>query len=138
METPSLREGRLLLSKNIPNILDMQNHICGPVALHIMFPEIFENKILEAFYNCTEEWPREGVSNKEFNIIISFLKLKSRVRYCGNDTTIKNLLLSNKFFIALVDRHFVVVSGGKVLDFFDTYWGSHINEKVYCYWEWLG
>ena len=128
------QEGRKLLSKSIPNVISL-NHICGPIALHIVFPNIPESKILDAFYHCCNEWPNGGVTNKEFNIVIKYLGIKN-LKYFNKRTTIGLLLRQKKeLVIALVYGHYLAISYGQILEFYDISWKNNLKEKVYCYWQ---
>ena len=130
-EYQSIVFSRQLLYKNIPNIVS-HNHTCAPVALHIMVPTTPESKLLDAFYHCCEEWPNAGVKNKEFNIVIKYLDIHC-LEYIGKETTIHYLLKQKKEkFIALIYGHYLVVSHGKIIDSYNSFFNK--NTKVYCYW----
>ncbi len=119
----------------IPNIINADNN-CALIALHLLFPKIPEDKILDAFYHCCEKWPNEGVTNKEFNIALKFLNLDKKVCYHGNETIVQLLLAhKDRAFISLVHGHFLVISFGRILEFFSCYWTNCKEAKVYCYWE---
>ena len=124
------------LIKSIPNIIDSP-HNCSLIALHLTLSKIPESKILDAFYHCCEDWPNGGVTNKEFNIVIKFLKIDSLV-YCDRETTIDSLLSKKKNFIALVYGHYLAISKNCILEYYNPYWHNNTNEKVYCYWEYKG
>lgn len=123
------------LYRSIPNIINA-DHNCALITLHLLFPKIPENKIIDAFYHCCKKWPNDGVTNKEFNIVLKFLKLNQKVRYHNKETIVRLLLArKNKAFISLVHGHFLVISFGCILEFFSSYWTQYKEAKVYCYWE---
>ena len=129
----SLKKGKQLLSKNIPNIV-FKSHSCAPIALHSIFTDIPESKLLDAFYHCCNQWPNGGVTNKEFNIVIKFLSINNLL-YLDKETTIDSLLKrKGDIFIALVYGHYLAISYGKVLEFYDSFWKDNLEKKVYCYW----
>ena len=129
-------KGREQLNKNVPEIMAI-NHNCSLIALHLILPEIPESKLLDAFYNCCRKWPNGGVSNKELNIVIKFLRIGNLV-YFDKETTLKSLLEKNGRFIALVHGHFLAISGKVILEYFDPSWNCHTGAMVYCYWEHTG
>ncbi len=110
-------------------------HDCALRALHIVLPEIPPKAIVDAFGNCCEWWPYKGVTNKEFNIVLSYLKIGDYFEYSAPDVATLDHLLQrdNDIFIALIYGHYTVVHKGHVLEE-NTIRIKMSQCKVYCYW----
>ncbi len=110
-------------------------HDCGLRALHIALPEIPLKDIVEAFGNCCEWWLYKGVTNKEFNVVLSYLKIRDRFEYSAPDAVSLDHLLQKDtdIFIALIYGHYTVIYKGYVLEQ-NTIRIKMPQCKVYCYW----
>ncbi len=99
-------------TKDIKIPMEIQgSHDCGLRALHIVLPSISIEKMKDAFTNCCEWWPYKGISNKEFNISLSYLKIKNKFDYVApQSTSLSDLMYCKKdIFIALIHGHYTVV-----------------------------
>ena len=116
-------------------------HDCGPRALIRVVPELRETQILEAFLLCSEKWPHGGVSNKEFEIALKYLKVKHH--YNSTQETLQDLLdRKPSRCVALLWGHFIAIRDGKVAgrevigqhsyQFFRT---TPSEITVYCSWS---
>ena len=80
-------------------------------------------------------WPYRGISNKEFNITLAYLKIQDTFEYVIPKTLNLSDLISHKndTFIVLVYGHYTIIKNGVCLE--KSY--SHFSEeiKVYCYWR---
>ena len=65
-----------------PTTIGAGDHDCALASLYWAAPSIPENRIVEAFGFCTDNWPYGGVTNKEFQIALKYLKAES---YCSTD-----------------------------------------------------
>ena len=107
------------------------SHDCALRALHMVCPDISIESMQHSFNICCNNWPYAGITNKEFNISISNLKIKDRFQYYDNDNIILKHLLRNKehIFIALIYGHYTVIYKGKATEYSSPY------EEIYCYWQ---
>ena len=110
-------------------------HDCGPRALYTVLPNIPIKEMVNAFTNCCDRWPYGGISNKEFNITLSHLRIKNKFQYFAPESlTLNKLIEQNKdIFIALVFGHYVVVQKGNCIE--KHYSLNPHKTKVYCYWK---
>ena len=60
-----------------PTTIGAGDHDCALASLYWAAPGIPENRIVEAFGFCTENWPYGGVTNKEFQIALKYLKAET-------------------------------------------------------------
>lgn len=127
-----------LFSRKAPNYLCIPeelngHHDCALRALYITLPNTPVESLTESFTNCCDWWPHKGVTNKEFNIALAFLKLQSRFKYVASESITLGHLVKRKkeTFIALIYGHYTVVSQGIVLDGYN----YSPTQKVYCYWK---
>ena len=111
-------------------------HDCALEALYSVVAEISEDDIIEAFTFCTENWPYAGVTNKEFNIVIKYLKLK--VEYDDSEgQTIKSLTRKKTgSHIALLHGHYIATENGQIIGR-DANIYNNPDGKVYCSWRFL-
>ena len=111
-------------------------HDCALVALYSAVPGISEDDIIDAFTFCTENWPCAGVTNKEFNIVVKYLKLK--VEYNDSVGQTINSLTQKKTgrCVALLHGHFVATENGEIIGG-DANMYNEPDSKVYCSWRFL-
>lgn len=108
------------------------DHDCALASLYWAAPRIPESQIIEAFGFCAEDWPYGGVTNKEFQIVLKFLKVENH--YCANTETLGALL--NKHpnrCVALLPYHFIAIVNGEIVGRDAQLVLSH-NTTVYCHW----
>lgn len=113
-----------------------QEHDCGLRALSTVLPELAINDIVAAFMHSCEWWPHRGVTNKEYNIALSYLNVKDKFEYVVPEgLTISDLQRDNlETYIVLLYGHYTVVCSGCVVDRFiqsDIFSSS----EVVCYWR---
>ncbi len=132
----SIRKSLNLLKKKNDNISEIPTeirgpHDCGLRALHTVLPEISVKKMIDGFTHCCEWWPYKGISNKEFNITLSYLKIKDRFEYTSNKVLKIGDLKDHKndTFIVLIYGHYTVVRNGKSLEFYSK------QTKIFCCWR---
>ena len=108
------------------------DHDCALASLYWAAPWIPENRIIEAFGYCTENWPYDGVTNKEFQIALKYLNAESC--YCADTETLGSLLdrRPNRC-VALLHGHFVAIVNGKVVGR-DARRAWNRSTTVYCHW----
>ena len=111
-------------------------HDCALVALYTAVPGISEDDIIEAFTFCTENWPYAGVTNKEFNIAVKYLKLK--VEYDDADGQTINSLAWKKTgrCVALLHGHYVATENGEIIGG-DAKIYNKSDSTVFCSWRFL-
>ena len=111
-------------------------HDCALVALYAAVPEISEDDIIAAFTFCTEDWPHAGVTNKEFNIAVKYLKLK--VEYDDSDGQTINSLTQKKTgrCVALLHGHYIATKSGAIIGR-DANIYNDPDSTVYCSWRFL-
>ncbi len=124
----------LLLTKNIPEILS-SSHNCALVALHFVLSDISEKKILEAFYNCCDKWPRGGVTHKEFNIVLRYLNIYEKFQYHDSNAKISNFQNINSPIILLIPGHFTTIYKNQIYDL--SCYNLPPETHVYRAWELL-
>ena len=109
-------------------------HDCALVALYSAVPEISEDDIIDAFTFCTENWPYAGVTNKEFNIVVKYLKLK--VEYDDSDGQTISSLTQKKTgrHVALLHGHYIATKNGKIIGG-DANIYNNLDSNVYCSWR---
>lgn len=109
-------------------------HDCSLNALMRVMPFLRKEEVKRAFSACCELWPYGGVTNREFNIVLRFLRLLGVFEYRDDDNKITNDFLKKKkeIFILLVHGHFTVVSKGKIVD---TVCFISRDAVVYCSWQ---
>ena len=97
-----------------PSMLGHGPHDCGPASLHRVVPWVSEDSIREAFLYCAETWPHGGVTNRDFQIAVKYLKLDAR--FSDVKETIGSLLAKNQArCVALLPGHYIGIIDGKVL-----------------------
>lgn len=108
-------------------------HDCALVALHNVAPKVSQDKVIDAFTYCTADWPYGGVSNKEFNIVVKYLKLK--FEYDDSDGQTIGELMQKKAnkCVALIHGHYIAIEDGKVVGR-DKIFYNESTTKVYCSW----
>ena len=105
-------------------------HDCAPVSLYRVVPWIREDQIIEAFRYCTDGWPYAGVTNKEFQIVLKYLKVDAH--YSDEEETVGYLLDRRPArCIALVPHHFIGIINGRIVGR-DA--GMSRSTTVYCHW----
>ena len=106
-------------------------HDCALVALHIVAPRVSEDEIKDAFLFSTENWPHGGVTNKEFNITLNYLKLKFEYDDSEGQTIGSLIQRKDPRCVALIHGHYIALRRGKIV-------GEHLSFnpkiKVYCNW----
>lgn len=119
-----------------PKKLGKGPHDCALVALYAAVPGISEDDIIDAFTCCAGNWPYEGVTNREFNIAVRYLKLK--VEYDDSDGQTVNSLTQKKTdkCVALLHGHYVAMKKGKIIGK-DTNIYNNSKTKVYCSWRFI-
>ena len=97
-----------------PSMLGHGPHDCGPASLYRVVPWLSEETIREAFLYCAEAWPHGGVTNRDFQIAVKYLKLDSR--YSDIKETVGSLLAKNPArCVALLPGHYIGIVDGKIL-----------------------
>ena len=97
-----------------PSDLGLGLHDCGPASLYRVVPWIPESRIREAFQYCSESWPYSGVSNRDFQIVVKYLRL--RASYSDIKETVGSLLSkSPERCVALIPGHYIGIIDGEVL-----------------------
>ena len=88
--------------------------------------------IVEAFGFCTENWPYGGVTNKEFQIALKYLKAETH--YSTDLETLGALLGSRPArCVALLPGHFIAIVNGEIVGR-DTHLRWSSSTTVYCHW----
>ena len=115
-----------------PSKLGMGDHDCAPVSLYWAAPWISESQIRHAFLFCAENWPYGGVTNREFQITLKYLK--TEVYYSADSETL-GVLLAKKpnRCVALLHGHFIAIIKGKIVGR-DARRVWDLNTEVYCHW----
>lgn len=115
-----------------PTTLGSGNHDCAPASLYWAAPMISEGRITEAFLFCSENWPYEGVTNKEFQIAVKYLGIGSE--YSATSETLGALLVRNPSrCVALLHGHFIAIVNGKIVGR-DARRTWNLSTEVYCHW----
>ena len=115
-----------------PTTTGAGDHDCALASLYWAAPWIPENRIVEAFGFCTENWPYGGVTNKEFQIALKFLKAESH--YSTDLETLGALLGSRPArCVALLPGHFIAIVNGQIVGR-DTHLRWSSSTTVYCHW----
>lgn len=107
-------------------------HDCGPLSVYWTVPKLSEETIKEAFLYCSDSWPYGGVTNKEFNIALKFLKVDAEYR--GETETLGELLDRRpKKCVALLYGHYVAIMRGRIVGR-DRGYPVTPDSTVYCHW----
>lgn len=115
-----------------PATIGIRDHDCALASLYWAAPWIPESRIVEAFGFCTENWPYGGVTNKEFQIALKYLKVSSH--YSTDAETLGALLGSQPVrCVALLPGHFIAIVNGKIVGR-DTHVRWPSSTRVYCHW----
>ena len=89
-------------------------HDCGPASLYRVVPWVSGDSIREAFLYCAETWPHGGVTNRDFQIAVKYLKLNAR--YSDTRETVGSLLAKSPArCVALIRGHYIGIIDGKVV-----------------------
>ena len=108
-------------------------HECSVNMLLNVMPQLDQEQVVDAFKKCCNLYPYDGVTNKEFNIALRYLKIFDKFEYDDSDGFVVQDFLERKreTFILLIHGHFTIVMKGRVLD------AMRISEKskVYCSWK---
>ena len=97
-----------------PSMLGRGPHDCGPASLYRVVPWVAEDSIREAFLYCSEAWPHGGVTNRDFQIAVKYLKLDAR--YSDIKETVGSLLAKTPArCVALLPGHYIGIVDGKIL-----------------------
>lgn len=97
-----------------PSTLGHGPHDCGPASLYRVVPWLSEDSIREAFLYCAEAWPYGGVTNRDFQIAVKYLKVDAL--YCDTKETVGSLLAKNPArCVALLPGHYIGIIDGKIL-----------------------
>ena len=115
-----------------PAAMSKGDHDCALASLYWAAPWIPESRIIEAFKFCTETWPYGGITNKEFQIALKYLKEET---YYSADTETLGSLLGRQPYrcVALLHGHFIAIVSGKVVGR-DAHLAWEPNTTVYCHW----
>lgn len=115
-----------------PAKLGMGDHDCAPLSLYWAAPWISEGRIYDAFMVCTDNWPYGGVTNKEFQIALKYLK--SEYSYLAESESLGELLARNPSrCVCLVHGHYIAIINGKIVGS-DTHRVWDPSTEVYCHW----
>ena len=115
-----------------PTDISQGNHDCALASLYWAAPWIPENRIVEAFGFCTENWPYGGVTNKEFQIALKYLRAETH--YSTDLETLGALLGSRPTrCVALLPRHFIAIVNGEIVGR-DAHLRWSSSTMVYCHW----
>ena len=111
-------------------------HDCGPRALFVVLPGLALDEIVDAFMHSCDWWPYRGVTNKEYNIALSYLNLKDCFEYVVPEKMTITELRKHKSetYIVLIYGHYTVIRAGRVVDI-SPYPKEASKSKVYCYWK---
>ena len=97
-----------------PSMLGHGPHDCGPASLYRVVPWLSEESIREAFLYGAETWPHGGVTNRDFQIALKYLKLDAH--YSDIKETVGSLLAKNPpRCVALLPGHYIGIIDGRVL-----------------------
>ena len=115
-----------------PARIGIGQHDCSLASLYWAAPWIPEIQIIEAFEFCTENWPYGGVTNKEFQIALKYLKADSH--YSSATGTLGELLNRKPTnCVALLPGHFIAIINGQIVGRdAETAWDP--STTVYCHW----
>ena len=114
-------------------------HDCGPRALCQILPHLKQDSVKEAFLYSSKLWPYGGVTNKDFNIALRYLRIINLFEYKGYEETCMPVAndfrnKKNDTFILLIYGHYTVVRKGKIID--RRVLAKNISkEQVYCSWK---
>ena len=108
------------------------DHDCALASLYWAAPGIPENRIVEAFGFCTENWPYGGVTNKEFQIALKYLKAET---HYSTDLETLGALLDNRpaRCVALLPGHFIAIVNGEIVGR-DAHLRWSSSTTLYCHW----
>ena len=130
MDTISVRLGGGHLVA--PVTIGTGDHDCALASLYWAAPWIPESQIVDAFGFCTENWPYGGVTNKEFQIALKYLKAESH--YSTYPETLGALLGSRPSkCVALLPGHFIAIVNGQIVGR-DAHIRWPSSTTVYCHW----
>ena len=115
-----------------PSTIGKGEHDCALVSLYWAAPWIPENRIVEAFGFCAENWPYGGITNKEFQIALKYLKVQS---HYATDLESLGALLGSRpaSCVALLPRHFIAIVNGEIVGR-DAQLRWSLSTAVFCYW----
>ena len=115
-----------------PTAIEKEDHDCALASLYWAAPWISEGRIIEAFEFCTETWPYGGITNKEFQIALQYLKVET---HYSADTETLGSLLDRQLgrCVALLPHHFIAIVDGQIVGR-DAHLAWHRSTTVYCYW----
>jgi len=115
-----------------PTRIGTGEHDCALASLYWAAPWIPEDRIIEAVGFCAENWPYGGVTNKEFQIALKYLKAES---HYSTDVESLGALLGNRptRCVALLPGHFIAIVNGEIVGR-DAPVRWPLSTKVYCYW----
>ena len=115
-----------------PTTIGAGDHDCALASLYWAAPWIPEDRIVEAFGFCTENWPYGGVTNKEFQIALKYLKAETH--YSTDLETLGALLDSRPArCVALLPGHFIAIVNGEIVGR-DAHLRWSSSTTVYCHW----
>ena len=83
--------------------------------------------------HCTENWPYAGITNKEFNITMKYLKLNFEYDASEGQTVQKLRKQKAKQCVALIYGHYIAIDNGRIIGWDNTIYGKSKTE-VYCSW----
>lgn len=115
-----------------PTVIGTRDHDCALSSLYWVAPLLSENRIIEAFQFCTDAWPYGGITNKEFQIALSYLNVEADYH---PDTETLGMLLDRKPVrcVALLPYHFIAIIDGEIVGR-DACRTWNRGTTVYCHW----
>ena len=115
-----------------PSKIGSSAHDCGPASLYWAAPRLTEDRIVEAFGFCTDNWPYAGVTNREFAIVLKYLGVNTV--YDAQNVTLGELLdRKPNRCVALLPHHFIPIVRGIVAGSDATHAWSP-STTVFCHW----
>ena len=115
-----------------PTAIGEGDHDCALASLYWAASWIPEDRIIEAFKFCTETWPYGGITNKEFQIALKYLKVETH--YFADTETLGSLLdRQPDRCVALLPHHFIAIVDGKITGR-DGHLAWNRSTTVYCHW----
>ena len=107
-------------------------HDCALSSLYWAAPSIPESEILNAFNLTGETWPYGGVTNKEFEIALKYLRVEND--YSKGINTLGELLaVKPEKCVALLHGHFIPIVDGVIVGH-DSHRLWPMETHVYCHW----
>ena len=109
-------------------------HECALNVLDKTLSDIDRNIISDALSKCCSKWPYGGVTNREMNITLRYLKANEQFEYNDDSGLIVKDFVNrngqNDTYILLVTGYFTVLEKGDIIES-----GVSINDTVYSSWK---